>query len=164
VSVNLLHADDRLALASCGAVYISVLRKPLTVEGAAQLRLQARRMATRHGDKHASFSVIEQSAAGAPPPEVREAMSRLAKEFPIICAGIVLEGSGFGPAAIRTLIAGIYLVTKKLYPHKVFDQPRAAATWMVPLMAQTGVTQTVTELVAAVEATRRAITNGNTVK
>jgi hypothetical protein len=157
VGAILHHVDDRIGLASCGAVYISLLRKPLDNNGAASLHRVAREMSHRLGNKHVSLAVIEPGAAGAPSAEVRESMAKLAKQYPILAAGIVLEGSGFGPAAIRTLIAGMYLVTKKVYPHKIFESAGSAATWLVPLLGQAGVTQSAAEITAAVEETRRAI-------
>jgi hypothetical protein len=151
------YADDRIGLASSSNIYISVLRKPLDADGVRRLHLQAKEMFQRFGKKVGSLSVIEAGSHGAPTPEVREAVAKLAREFPILGAGIVLEGSGFGAAAIRTLIAGIYLVTKKDYPHKVFESPRPAVDWLTPILAQGGVTVLPSAILAAVEETRRAI-------
>lgn len=149
--------DDRIALASCGAVYISVLRKPLTLDGLDRMARESTRMFELYRGKCVSLAVIEPSAADAASKEVREQSAELARKHPILGAAIVIEGSGFRPAATRTLVAGMYLVTKKEYPHKIVSTPAEGAAWLVPILAQVGVTQSAEEMVAAVEAARAAI-------
>jgi len=150
-------SDDGLALASCGAVYISLLHKPLTVDGVARMARQSKRMFELYRGKCVSLAVIEPSAADAASKEVREKTAELARAHPILGAAIVIEGSGFRPAATRTLVAGMYLVTKKEYPHKIVSTAAEGAAWLVPILAQVGVTQSPEEMVAAVEAARAAI-------
>lgn len=150
-------SDGGLALASCGAVYISLLHKPLTVDGVMRMARQSKRMFELYRGKCVSLAVIEPSAADAASKEVRDKTAELARAHPILGAAIVIEGSGFRPAATRTLVAGMYLVTKKEYPHKIVSTAAEGATWLVPILAQVGVTQSVAEMVAAVEAARAAI-------
>ena len=149
--------DDRIALASCGAVYISLLRKPLTLDGVARMARQSKRMFELHHGKVVSIAVIEPSAADAASKEVREKSAELARAHPILGAAIVIEGSGFRPAATRTLVAGMYLVTKKEYPHKIVSTAAEGAEWLVSILAQVGVTHSAHDMVAAVEAARAAI-------
>jgi hypothetical protein len=150
-------SDDRIALASCGAVYISVLRQPLTLDGLERMTRHSKRLFELHQGKCASLAIIEPSAAAAASPEVRAKSAELARAHAILGAAIVIEGSGFRPAATRTLVAGMYLVTKKHYPHKIVSTPAEGAEWLVPLLAQAGVTQSATDIIAAAEATRAAI-------
>jgi hypothetical protein len=150
-------SDDGLALASCGAVYISLLHKPLTVDGVARMSRMSKRMFELYRGKCVSLAVIEPSAADAASKEVREKTAQLARAHPILGAAIVIEGSGFRPAATRTLVAGMYLVTKKEYPHKIVSTAAEGAAWLVPILAQVGVTQSPDDMVAAVEAARAAI-------
>ncbi|MCU1279419.1 MAG: hypothetical protein JWM53_2965 [bacterium] len=150
-------SDDRIALASLGAVYISVLRQPLTVDGLARLTKHSKRLFELHRGKCVSLAIIEPTAAAAASAEVREKSAELARAHPILGAAIVIEGSGFRPAATRTLIAGMYLVTKKEYPHKIVATPAEGAAWLVPILAQAGVAQSATDIVAAAEATRASI-------
>jgi hypothetical protein len=150
-------SDDGLALASCGAVYISLLHKPLTVDGVARMSRMSKRMFELYRGKCVSLAVIEPSAADAASKEVREKTAQLARAHPILGAAIVIEGSGFRPAATRTLVAGMYLVTKKEYPHKIVSTAAEGAAWLVPILAQVGVAQSPDDMVAAVEAARAAI-------
>ncbi len=148
--------DDRIALASCGAVYISILRQPLTLDGLERMTRQSKRMSELHRGKSASLAIIEPGAATAASAEVREKSAELARAHRILGAAIAIEGSGFRPAATRTLVAGMYLVTKKDYPHKIVSTPAEGAEWLVPLLAQAGITHTALEIIAAAEATRAA--------
>jgi hypothetical protein len=150
------YSDDRLAIASVPGLLVSVLRQPLTLEGANILRVEARNYTNSMKGQHVSLSVIEPTAASSPTPEVREVTTQLAKENKILGAGIVLEGSGFGPATTRAIIAGMYLIAKKEYPHKVFDSVETAAAWLPTLVG--GVTRA--DVVAAAAATRAAIKRG----
>src|SRR5438270_2687844 len=150
-------SDDRIALASCGAVYISILRQPLTLDGLLRMTKQSKRMFELHHGKCVSLAIIEPSAAAAASADVREKSAELARAHPILGAAIVIEGSGFRPAATRTLVAGMYLVTKKEYPHKIVSTAAEGAAWLVPLLAKIGVTQSAADMVAAVEAARAAI-------
>ncbi|HEY2744166.1 MAG TPA: hypothetical protein VGL86_06075 [Polyangia bacterium] len=151
-------SDGGLALASCGAVYISILRRPLTLDGLARMTRQSKRIYELHRGRCASMAIIEPSAADAASKEVREKSAELARAHPILGAAIVIEGSGFRPAATRTLVAGMYLVTRKEYPHKIVSTPAEAAAWLVPILAQAGVLQSSNELILAAEATRAALT------
>jgi hypothetical protein len=96
-------------------------------------------------------------AADATSKEVRDKSAELARAHPILGAAIVIEGSGFRPAATRTLVAGMYLVTKKAYPHKIVSTPAEGAEWLVPLLASAGVQHTANEIVLAAEKTRAAL-------
>src|SRR6476646_3809959 len=93
--------DDRIALASCGAVFISLLHKPLTVGGLERMARQSKRMFDLYRGKCVSLAVIEPSAADAASKEVRAGSAELARAHPILGAAIVIEGSGFRPAATR---------------------------------------------------------------
>ena len=150
------ESDDRLALASCGAVYISILRRPLTLEGLARMTRISKRMYEQHRGRCASLAIIEPTAADSASKEVRDGSAELARAHPILGAAIVIEGTGFRPAATRTLVAGMYLVTKKEYPHKIFSTPAEGAEWLVPILAQAGVLHTANEIVLAAEKTRAA--------
>jgi hypothetical protein len=148
-------SDGGLALATAGQVLVSLLRLPLTLEGVTLMRRESRRLSEQ--GPFASMSVIEPTAATAAPAEVREASAAFAREFHLVGAAIAIEGSGFRPAATRTLIAGLFLVTKKSYPHRIVQTPREAAEWLVPLLAQAGIPQSADELVSIVSSARRAL-------
>jgi hypothetical protein len=151
------HADERLALAFDGPLLISVLRKPLTVDGARAVHRAAQRAFDLYKGKAGSLTIIEPTASGSPPPEVREITTAMSRQFPLVGAAIIVEGSGFGAATTRTVIAGVYLLSKKNYPHKICSTVGEGATWLAALLpgpsAQT--------IAAAGEAARAALRSGS---
>ncbi len=149
--------DRRQALASSGHVFVTVLREPMTIEAVEPLRRESFRTSQRCGGKCATLAIIEPTAASPASAEVREATAAFARETDIMAAAIVIEGSGFRPAATRTLIAGMYLVTRKSYAHKIVATVEEGAAWLVAQLAGAGITQPAEDIVAAAEAARAAI-------
>jgi serine/threonine protein kinase len=157
VSGRVDFADEQLAFAPVGHVLVTVLRQPLTLDGIEQMRAASRRVFGSQPQRYATLSIIEPTAAGQVSAEVRAASAALAREFKIHSAAIVIEGTGFRPAATRTLIAGLYLVTKKEYAHKILETPAAGASWLAARLAQSGLPVDIKAVVAAAEEARRAI-------
>src|SRR5205814_7203796 len=60
----------------------------------------------------------------------REEITRMAKDYTARGVALVIEGTGFRPAAVRGLIAGVYLVSRVVYPRKIFSVVREAALWL----------------------------------
>lgn len=98
---------------------MSLLRKPLTVDGVARMARPSKRMFELYHGKMVSLAVIEPSAADGASKEVREKSAE--------------------------------------YPHKIVSTAAEGAGWLVPILAQVGVTQSAADMVAAVEAARAAI-------
>jgi hypothetical protein len=150
-------SDSRQALGSCGNVFVTVLRQPMTIEAVEPLRRESFRMSERFAGKCVSLAIIEPTAASPASTEVRDATAAFARESNIMAAAIVIEGSGFRPAATRTLVAGMYLVTKKSYPHKIVATAEEGAVWLAEQLVAAGVPVSASEIVAAARATRAAI-------
>lgn len=51
----------------------------------------------------------------------------------VLCHATIIRGEGFKSATIRSMLAGIYLVTRAPYPRKVFATNEECATWAGPL-------------------------------
>jgi hypothetical protein len=150
-------SDAKQALGSCGNVFVTVLRQPMTMDVIEPLRREQRKMSQRCAGKCVTLAIIESTAMSHPSPQVREATASFAKEGGILGAAILLEGSGFRAAAIRTLVAGMYLVSKKSYLHRIVQTTDEGAAWLVELLAEAGVTQAAGEILATVDRTRAAI-------
>src|SRR5690242_3540322 len=122
------------------------------------MRTAAIGAAHRTGGKAVSISVIEPTAAAAPASaEVRNALETFAREGYVNAAAIVIEGTGFRAAAARTIVAGMYIVARRAYPHKIVATPAGGAAWLVEALAALGIAQAAAELVDAVEKARAAI-------
>ena len=110
-------------------------------------------------DRVGSLTVLEVSAAQSAPKELREESSKLMREFQSQGAAIIVEGTGFRAATIRTLIAGLYLLQRTGYPHKIAATVADGVEWLLPTLKRAGVASTMSagELVSAVESTREKI-------
>jgi hypothetical protein len=158
MATTTIHFSDvGQALGSCGNVFVTVLRQPMTIEAVEPLKRESNKMSQRFGGKFVSLAIIEPTASSSPSPEVREATASFARESNILAAAIVIEGTGFRPATTRTLVAGMYLVIKKSYPHKILATPEEGAVWLVERLVASGVNTSATEIIAAAAATRAAI-------
>jgi hypothetical protein len=77
--------------------------------------------------------VMQIVCVGAKPPDsrAREAITRFlqAGETAIKHSSLVHEGMGFVAASIRAFMAGIYLVNRPQFAHKLFDSVEGAARW-----------------------------------
>jgi hypothetical protein len=129
-SVSIGYRDDRSAAATWRNLFVVVLRQRA---GAERLR-RYRRVLERHvaawPGQYASVTVLEATAySETVPADEREEMARMMRDFHGLGSAVVLEGTGFRPAAARTMLAGVYLITRPPYPHKVFDAVDLAARW-----------------------------------
>ncbi len=72
-----------------------------------------------------------------PPPSgaIRKYAQSKSTEDPdgVLCHATIIRGEGFKSATIRSMLAGIYLVTRAPYPRKVFATNDECATWAGPL-------------------------------
>src|SRR2546423_8861555 len=92
-------ADTRVAAATCGSVFISVLRKPPTLANINLLRAETRKLDEACHGRYGSLSILEPSSVGNVASEVREASAAFAREFSMLGAAIVVEGTGIMPTA-----------------------------------------------------------------
>jgi hypothetical protein len=129
---RLVQADGRQALAICGNVFVNVLRQAPTIDSIDELRRVSRQMQQSHGEQFGSLSVLEPWAVANVPDEVRKASEAYAHEFKPLASAIVIEGGGFRGAALRLIVAGMYLLKSSRYPHKICATPLEGATWLAP--------------------------------
>jgi hypothetical protein len=47
-------------------------------------------------------------------------------------SAFAIEGTGFIPAATRSLVSGVLLMARPTYPVRVFSARSEAASWIVP--------------------------------
>jgi hypothetical protein len=145
-------ADAGLAIVFDGSLLSIVLREPLTLERARMLYKASQRTFDLYKGKACSLTIIEPSAAANQTPEVRQVTTALSKEFSLLGSAVVIEGSGFAVATIRTVIAGVYLLSKKPYPAKIFPSVSEGASFLSPFLSRPAA-----EIAAIGETTRRAL-------
>ena len=151
------YHDSGCAVATCGNLFICVFRDPSTLERLTHIRRAIERHAAHFGADTISISVLEPSAASSVPKEVRDETAALTRDFQSIAAAIVIEGAGFRAATLRTILAGIYLLAKSPYPHKILDSVQNATRWLREQAEHSPNRLTITEMVNAVEQARHAI-------
>jgi hypothetical protein len=128
---KVLYADTGNAVAVCGNVFVNVMREAQTLERLRELRRHIERHVARWGDRTLSISVLEPGATAETPKDVRDETAAITREYPSIAAVIVIEGKGFRAAAIRAVLAAIYLVSRSPYPHRIVDSVFFGARWLV---------------------------------
>ena len=124
--------DENLALVSIGRVLLVVWRNETTLKGITDIHRSMRELAARYPTGIGLFTIVE---AEAPMPEraERDALARLLRDFGpnLKASALVFEGQGFRAAAVRSVVVGLTLLAKQPYPHRVFDGPAIAATWLL---------------------------------
>lgn len=130
------YADAGLSIAFEGPLLANVLRQPLTLDRARALYRAAQKAFDLYKGKAASITIVEPSAASSQPPEVRDVTTKLSKDFVLLGSAIVIEGSGFAAATARTVIAGIYLLSKRPYPNKICASVAEGASFLSPILSR----------------------------
>jgi hypothetical protein len=161
VTREIALADEVCAIAIVGDVFITVLHLPSTLESMRAIR----RVATRHAQvwkgTSRSMTVIEPRAIVAnTSEEVRTETAAMTRDFTTAANAVVVEGSGFGVAAVRTLLAGVYLVQRVPYPYKIVSTPAEGVRWLLDKTPQFGATVTSADLIDTIERARIARSAG----
>lgn len=135
-------------------------RKPATLEMLRETRRQVQRHFRRCNNVSVALSVLEPGAAQSVPREVREEGAALTAEFKSLASATVIEGTGFRAAATRTAITTMYFLAKPPFPHKVFGDLSAGASWVLEIGSQSApLGATVEDVMRAVGVVRRALRN-----
>jgi hypothetical protein len=146
-------SDSNMVVASCGSVFISILRQPLNLTAVRELQRQTIAHARAHAGSYAALSIVELAAAVAQSKEVRDASSEIGAGLDVRNAAIVIQGTGFRGAAARAALRGIYLVKPPKYTYKIFDDTKQGAEWLIAEDRRAGHRAvSVEDLLAALEA------------
>ncbi len=153
---KVLYADAGTAVAVCGNVFVNVMREAQTLARLRELRRHIERHVQRWGADTLSISVLEPGATAETPKDVRDETAAITRDYPSIAAAIVIEGSGFRAAAIRAVLATIYLVSRSPYPHRIVDSVFAGARWLVEQATRRELAHVTAADIEAAVATARA--------
>jgi hypothetical protein len=126
-------------LASWQQVFAVVWRKETTLEGVSALRGECRTFATKHPRGIGLLTIV---SAGAPMPAspVRQAVADFLAQGGayITCSAVLMEGTGFRAAAVRSVVTGLTMLAKQAYPHRVCSVHDAASMLAHALTATSG--------------------------
>ncbi len=111
-----------------------------------------------HSDGVGLLTIIEK-AAPMPPGEARSQIAEFFSSATYIKASAVaFEGEGFRAGAVRSVVAGLTMLARQPFPHKIFATLKEATDWQVPeLRKDTNADYTATDLWQAVTALRLRI-------
>jgi hypothetical protein len=144
--------DERLGIASCGPVFLNVVRAPVDMPLVCEMERHVADHAAANRGAYSTLSVIEPAAAKRQDKQATAAAGRIGHQFQVLRAAIVAEGEGFRAAAIRTALTAMYLLKPPKYPYKIFAASPQGARWLV----EQGAGATETELLEAIRTIRRS--------
>ncbi|HZS41711.1 MAG TPA: hypothetical protein VFF06_33000 [Polyangia bacterium] len=154
-AANVWFADTGCAIATRGNLFVNVMREAQTLERLREVRRHIERHVAAWGTNTISISVLEPGATAAAPKEVRDETAAITRDYGSIAAAIVIEGSGFRAAAVRAVVAAIYLVSHSPYPHKIVESVDDGARWLRQMAERAGQARVgALEIVDAVAAAR----------
>lgn len=156
MSPNKIELDIPEALIfSVGDVLVLWWRNAPAIAAVRVLADTLERVTKAHGAKY-KMLVINSTSAKTPDSEARDAMiasNRLIANR-LSAVALAIEGEGFGAAAVRAVISGMFLVLKPPYPLKTHNDVVSAARWLID--SPPASTVTADDLVARVAAERRS--------
>lgn len=102
------------------------------------LRDELARLVAERPDGLAVFGLIAPGVA-LPSGDARAEMARILRDHAssIRASCVVVEGSGFRAAAVRSVLTGISFVVRPGYPHRVTDSLVAGTDWMTETCGNT---------------------------
>lgn len=152
---EILLIDDGCTIAMQGNAFVAFTGTASTMARLREIRRYAAQHTNRWKNDTRSVSVILPGIPMTVSEEVRAEVAALTKEFSSLATAMVIEGDGFAPATMRTLMAGIYLIVRPKNPHKIFSQCDDAVRWLLATTATTSkVPMTPQELEGAIVGAR----------
>jgi hypothetical protein len=120
--------------ASWRQVYILDWRDAATREGLDASVLGKRTVLGDHPDGVYVYNILDGSK-GLPDAEIRAYAERKQNEDPhgVLCHLTVVRGDGFRSSTLRSMLAGLYMVSRAKYPRKVMGTLEEGAGWMETL-------------------------------
>lgn len=133
--IDVVEADDGWALAMRGRLVVTVWRTAVTLARVNAVDTAIRGLVPRCGKSgYGAITVLEPGVSLRMPDEARDASTKLQRRWDehMRCSGYLVEGSGFLPAAVRTMTAGMALFTKSKAPIRVFGDGPTISEWVGP--------------------------------
>jgi hypothetical protein len=152
---DLLEQSPAVTYAACGGIWTMVLTAPCNAADMLLARPSLAKMLQREPAGFPTLTWILPAAGINLPADARKAAAEITAAFDAHNRGraTIIEGTGFGAAAIRSIIAGIDMVSRTTQPGQVFAAVPEAVAWCVRLRALGARdTASVDDIVAALDA------------
>ena len=133
LAVETAFVDGGVAVGGVGNVFITISRHRAEVDTLRRMRTALTSHFKRWPAGVGTISVMESTSySGQVTHDEREEMAKMSRDYAARAVALVIEGTGFRPAAIRTMLAGLYLVSRPTYPRRIFDTVDHGIGWLVP--------------------------------
>lgn len=153
---NILEKDDNYVLASWQQIFAVVWRWDTTLEGAQALQRECSKFAMRHPRGIGLLTIVSEKAPMPASPARQAVASFLTHGSSYIkCSAVLMEGTGFRAAAVRSVVTGLTMLAKQAYPHRVCSVPDAVSMLSRELPVASGQAINPTALRAAIDDLRQ---------
>ena len=136
---RLVEKEENYVLASWQQIFAVVWRHETTPKGVQALHDECGKFATKHPRGIGLLTIV---SAGAPMPTspVRQAVADFLAQGGayIKCSAVLMEGTGFRAAAVRSVVTGLTMLAKQAYPHRVCSVHDAVSLLSHTLTAASG--------------------------
>ncbi|HEY6877594.1 MAG TPA: hypothetical protein VI299_06220 [Polyangiales bacterium] len=108
-----------------------VWKRETTAEGVEALTEAYREQTARYPSGVYLLTIVEKDAP-MPPVEQREAVAVFLRSGAgrTRMSAVVIEGTGFRAAAVRSVVTGLAMLVRLPYPHEIFSSLEQAAKWL----------------------------------
>jgi hypothetical protein len=118
---NVVAKTHDYALASLHEIAAVIWRHETTLEGIQNSNKLVAEVARHHPKGIALLTVITDRAS-MPSSEARKALADLMSTHRLIrCSAVIMEGTGFRAAAVRSVVTGFALLSQYEFPHRICD-------------------------------------------
>jgi hypothetical protein len=157
-SWNIVEKEDDYVLASWQQIFAVVWRRETTLQGARALLRECNQFATRHPQGIGLLTIVSEKAPMPASPVRKEVADFLTQGSAYIkCSVVLMEGTGFRAAAVRSVVTGLTLLAKQTYPHRVCSLPDAVMLLSRTLPTASGVAVNPKALRAAIDELRERV-------
>lgn len=132
-TIRIVEASAEWGLAVRGRLLVGVWRTGVQLAQIERVdRTVAELVRGSQGLGYCSVTVIEQTMSMLVPEDARAASTALQKRWgnDMKASAYLVEGAGFMAAGVRTMTAGMSLMTRSPYPIRVFADVGPLATWI----------------------------------
>ena len=155
-SWNIVAQDEDYVLATWQQIFVVVWRRDTTLEAVAALHRECREFATKHPLGIGLLTIVSEKAPMPPSPARHAVADFLAQGSAYIkCSAVLMEGTGFRAAAVRSVVTGLTMLAKQAYPHRVCSLPDAVAMLSHTLTRVGGRALNATAMHAAIDELRQ---------
>lgn len=154
---NVVTKTHDYALASLNEIAAIIWLRETTLEGIQSSNRLVAEVARHHPKGIALLTVISE-VAPMPSSEARRALADLmSAHLRIRCSAVIMEGTGFRAAAVRSVVTGLMLLSHHEYPHRMCDVDGAVKMYTDVMPGVTGRAWDPNKIRAAINELRRLV-------